>query len=471
MRKLALSIAAILVLAVVSPAFAQPFADVPTDHWAFDAIAELAAKGIIEGFPDGTFKGDRGVTRYEVAMIVARILARIEAIKIPGPAAPAPAPQVTRADVQTIQRLVNEFRAELAALGVRVTAVEEELTALKQATSAIRVTGDTRLRYKSWATGEGTGGTSPLPTIEWRSRLQFTAKAAPNVTAFSQVDFGGIACPAGVCVLGTTTTFGTTTGAVAVVEYTYVDANLFGIGWRLGQQDGTLGNGLLFGGDPTGGLKATASFAGFGLEAGVYGANPDFNGDFWTLRGSTNLAGFDVGASYYSARPIGAAESTGYGVDFSGNLFGLSFMADYASYDPAGPTAAEQAWKAQFDLGQMMGLGLTVWYKNYGTAGVAAPVEAAGFSGTEIFEDFKWNFKGWGAKFTTSLGGFDVDLRYETGQRVSAPGAINVYYLGLGYPLAANTSLLLTYRKEDGAGAVAAGQQETQYRVQVQVTY
>ena len=73
MRTLAVSVAALLVLVVVSPAFAQPFADVPTDHWAFDAIAELAAKGIIEGFPDGTFKGDRGVTRYEVAMIVARI--------------------------------------------------------------------------------------------------------------------------------------------------------------------------------------------------------------------------------------------------------------------------------------------------------------------------------------------------------------------------------------------------------------
>src|SRR3989441_8513099 len=159
MRTLAVSVAALLVLAVVSPAFAQPFADVPTDHWAFDAIAELAAKGIIEGFPDGTFKGDRGVTRYEVAMIVARILARIEAIKIPTPTAPAPtAPQVTRADVQTIQRLVNEFRAELAALGVRVTAVEGELNALKTKTTNGSVKGDVRLRYNVFAQ---TGGTSP----------------------------------------------------------------------------------------------------------------------------------------------------------------------------------------------------------------------------------------------------------------------------------------------------------------------
>src|SRR2546427_10018548 len=137
MRTLAVSVAALLVLAVVSPAFAQPFADVPTDHWAFDAIAELAAKGIIEGFPDGTFKGDRGVTRYEVAMIVARILARIEAIKIPAPAAAAPAPQVTRADVQTIQRLVKEFRAELAAPRGRVTAAADRATGLNNQTADV----------------------------------------------------------------------------------------------------------------------------------------------------------------------------------------------------------------------------------------------------------------------------------------------------------------------------------------------
>src|SRR5438093_1476161 len=174
MRTLAVSVAALLVLVVVSPAFAQPFADVPTDHWAFDAIAELAAKGIIEGFPDGTFKGDRGVTRYEVAMIVARILARIEAIKIPAPAAAAPAPQVTRADVQTIQRLVNEFRAELAALGVRVTAVEEELTAIKGATSATKVSGDMYYRYVMPASVGGIGGSG-----SWsQALLTFTGKAS-----------------------------------------------------------------------------------------------------------------------------------------------------------------------------------------------------------------------------------------------------------------------------------------------------
>src|SRR5579864_2123744 len=144
MRQFAMAVAAVLVFALVSPAFAQPFADTPTNHWAYDAIAELAAKGLIEGYPDGTFKGDRAMTRYEMAMVVARLLARIESIQIP---APAPAPQVTKADLEALQRLINEFRAELAALGVRVTAIEEELNAIKARLDNVKITGRWRFRY------------------------------------------------------------------------------------------------------------------------------------------------------------------------------------------------------------------------------------------------------------------------------------------------------------------------------------
>ena len=129
MRQFAMAVATVLVFALISPAFAQPFADTPTNHWAYDAIAELAAKGLVEGYPDGTFKGDRAMTRYEMAMVVARLLARIESIQIPTPS-PAPKPEVTGSDIQSIQRLVNEFRAELAAKNVRLTAVEEELNAI-----------------------------------------------------------------------------------------------------------------------------------------------------------------------------------------------------------------------------------------------------------------------------------------------------------------------------------------------------
>jgi S-layer homology domain len=142
MRHVAVALATALVVAMAAPAFAQPFADTSTNHWAYDALAELAAKGLIEGYPDGTFKGDRAMTRYEMAMVVARLLARIESIQIPTP----PPPEVTRADIDMILRLVNEFRAELAAKNVRLTAVEEELNAIKARLSNVRITGGLRFR-------------------------------------------------------------------------------------------------------------------------------------------------------------------------------------------------------------------------------------------------------------------------------------------------------------------------------------
>ncbi|CAN0474385.1 unnamed protein product, partial [Phaeothamnion confervicola] len=68
-------VAGTLLVSSAMPAFAAPlFPDVKDDHWAKDAVAALAAKGLLEGYPDGTFKGDRAATRWEVAMIVARLL-------------------------------------------------------------------------------------------------------------------------------------------------------------------------------------------------------------------------------------------------------------------------------------------------------------------------------------------------------------------------------------------------------------
>src|SRR5205807_5869483 len=195
MRQLAMAIATVLAFAMISPAFAQPFADTPTNHWAYDAIAELAAKGLVEGYPDGTFKGDRAMTRYEMAMVVARLLARIESIQIPTPA-PAMKPDVTGSDIQSIQRLVNEFRAELAAKNVRLTAVEEELNAMKAKLSNVRITGGLRFRedlnqFASGAVLTGnnnpqTGNTPAGNTARgnrprWESKLGFDASVAPDL--------------------------------------------------------------------------------------------------------------------------------------------------------------------------------------------------------------------------------------------------------------------------------------------------
>src|SRR5436305_15352563 len=99
MKKLAVLASVVAAIAVARPALAQgPFADVPTDHWAYDAVNELAQRGIVNGYPDSTFGGKRALTRYEFAVAIQRMLQdaqrRIdEAIaKIPPPAGPG-APQ------------------------------------------------------------------------------------------------------------------------------------------------------------------------------------------------------------------------------------------------------------------------------------------------------------------------------------------------------------------------------------------
>ena len=56
----------------------NPFSDVPEDSWAYDAVSQLAADGIIDGYPDGTYKGQNTMTRYEMAQITARAMVKTD---------------------------------------------------------------------------------------------------------------------------------------------------------------------------------------------------------------------------------------------------------------------------------------------------------------------------------------------------------------------------------------------------------
>lgn len=106
-------------------AAANPFEDVPADHWAYDAVAQLAADGVIEGYGDGTYRGDQEITRYEMAQMVARAMARTG---------------VGGTDQALINRLAAEFADELNNLGVRVAALEKKVDNVKW-------TGRVRYRY------------------------------------------------------------------------------------------------------------------------------------------------------------------------------------------------------------------------------------------------------------------------------------------------------------------------------------
>ena len=79
MKKILTVLAVAALVAFAAPAFAaNPFMDVPAGHWAYDAVAQLAASGVVSGYPDGAFKGGQPATRYEVASVVARALAKVD---------------------------------------------------------------------------------------------------------------------------------------------------------------------------------------------------------------------------------------------------------------------------------------------------------------------------------------------------------------------------------------------------------
>ena len=106
-----------LVVGVASTTFAaaNPFSDVPADHWAYDAVSQLAADGVIEGYGDSTFKGNRNITRYEMAQMVAKAMAK----------------NTSGVDKALVDKLAAEFAAELNNLGVRVANLERNADMVK----------------------------------------------------------------------------------------------------------------------------------------------------------------------------------------------------------------------------------------------------------------------------------------------------------------------------------------------------
>ncbi len=149
-------LATALILGMSSTAFAaanNPFSDVPQGHWAYNSVAKLAAEGIIEGYGDGTYRGNRNITRYEMAQMVARALARYDQLaaqvadasravantrRASTPAVTAPAPQtqparpvISGASRAELDSLAYEFREELDGLGVRVEELEKHSDMVK----------------------------------------------------------------------------------------------------------------------------------------------------------------------------------------------------------------------------------------------------------------------------------------------------------------------------------------------------
>ena len=120
--KKSLVLAMAMALGVTASAYAaNPFSDVPAGHWAYDSINKLAAAGVIEGYGDSTFGGDKLMTRYEMAQIVAKAMAK----------------------GANVDKLAAEFADELDNLGVRVAALEKKA-------DNVKITGTIKASYASY---------------------------------------------------------------------------------------------------------------------------------------------------------------------------------------------------------------------------------------------------------------------------------------------------------------------------------
>ncbi len=156
---------------------ANPFTDVPKEHWAYQSIQQLVNDGVVEGYEDHTFKGNQEITRYEMAQMTAKAMAHADTVDM--------------SQQMAINRLVDEFSSELKNLGVRVTALDEKM-------DNVKISGDLRLRVKNFSgTNADIYGPKYLKNTrnskyELRARVRAVASIDENTQAVIRLSTGNV---------------------------------------------------------------------------------------------------------------------------------------------------------------------------------------------------------------------------------------------------------------------------------------
>ena len=209
-KQFAAIFAATAVLGVTTAFAANPFSDVTPDSWAYQAVSQLAAAGIVNGYPDGTFKGQNDITRYEMAQMVAKAMANQD--------------RANAEQQAMINRLADEFSNELNNLGVRVARLEDRV-------GNVKVTGDARLRYRD--------AEHEKSKFDARARVQFNAKVNDRTDAVVRLTSGNFE-------LGNSQNGGNSN---ATIDRAYVN-HKFGerVSLKAGRFGQTIGGGLAFDG-------------------------------------------------------------------------------------------------------------------------------------------------------------------------------------------------------------------------------
>lgn len=210
-KQFAAIFAATAVLGVTTAFAANPFSDVTPDSWAYQSVSQLASTGIINGYPDGTFKGQNNITRYEMAQMVAKAMANQD--------------RANAEQQAMINRLADEFASELNNLGVRVAALENKV-------GNVKVTGDMRLRYRG-SEDEGLFKEDSKSKFDMRGRVQFNATVNEDTKAVVRLTSGNME-------------FGDSTNNTTKVDRAYVQ-HQFGdaVSVTAGRYNQVIGGGLI----------------------------------------------------------------------------------------------------------------------------------------------------------------------------------------------------------------------------------
>ena len=321
MKKI-LAIAAVAALtAGVSAYAANPFSDVSPDDWAYQAVSDLSDQGVVEGYPDGTFKGERNMTRYELAQVIARLMARED--------------QLNAEQKATLDKLAGEYADELANLGVRVSNLEKKV-------GNISWFGDARMRWKE----KGYNADGSRKDDVWDGRMRINAKAQVNDSTYvrgrftSNMDFKDNADA-------------NTKMDVLFVHHQFGDK----VGMNLGRNFLTLGQTGMYYDDFFDGAQLFIGDSKLTLEAGYgrmntwindYGQKKD-DTVYARLYGQTGRIGYD--AEYI--KTVGAADADKKSIWGAGLTVGVTDAVDIFGdfYKNTEPKGDPQMWTAGLGFG------------------------------------------------------------------------------------------------------------------------
>ena len=323
----------------VHAAVAPSFSDVPAGHWAYDAVAKLAKAGIVDGYTDKTFKGDKAMSRYEVAFVVAKAMDKYE-----------------KADEdykQLIDKLSSEFAAELNRLGARIAKVEAKTNTW--------VSGETRFRvFGNDTDATGNAKLKGSNKFDFRQRIKFNGTINEDISWMARAQasskFGDYSS-LGKAPSNTTSTDGTN---AAFDMFAITAKNVLGIDKvRIGRFPyDNFTHGLFGKAVGVDGIRIDENFGDILFTASVNNLkNAGNNGDANTLTtaqlsGKINDKIGWRGGYYWSDVPgtnanIGPAstmntnigsfkQSTGWAAGFDVNLGKVKLIADYVSTDLKG---------------------------------------------------------------------------------------------------------------------------------------